>query len=233
MTAPATRLQLKPELPEPNWSPDPARTAAAPRSRASTRRREAVLDAALIVAAAGGYEAVHMRAVAERAGIAVGTLYRHFPSKTHLLVSALTRQFQRLDASCDWAAGGTTPRRRLERLTAYLHQRWQRDPLLTEAMTRAFVVADTRAATAVNQAAAVIERLLARALAGGKPTPLDQRVAGLIADIWLANLRAFIGQRASAADTRDRIDRATRQVLDGLASTAVQRGERELAPSGS
>jgi AcrR family transcriptional regulator len=218
VTVSDTGLHLKPELPEPDSSPDPAHTAATPRSRASTRRREAILDAALTVAAAGGYEAVQMRQVAERAGIAVGTLYRYFPSKTHLLVSALTREFQRLDATYDWTTSATTSEQRLDRLTADLHERWQRDPLLTEAMTRAFVVADTTAAAAVNLAAAVIERLLARTLSGGIPAPVDQRVAEVIADIWLANLTAFIGQRASAADTRDRIDRATRRVFDSLAT---------------
>lgn len=218
MTAPATRTPPKAPLSRADSPPDPAQATAAPHSRASTRRREAILDAALIVAAAGGYEAVQMRTVAQRAGIAVGTLYRYFPSKTHLLVSALTREFQRLEASYDWTASAATPQQRLARLTAYLHERWQQDPLLTEAMTRAFVVANTSDAAAVNKAAAVIERLLARTLGGGKPDPLDQRVAEVIADIWLANLTAFIGQRATAAETRDRIERATRRVLDSLSS---------------
>ena len=36
----------------------------------------------------GGYDAVQMRTVAERADVALGTLYRYFPSKIHLLVRA-------------------------------------------------------------------------------------------------------------------------------------------------
>lgn len=182
--------------------------------RASVGRREAILDAALAVAAAGGYEAVQMRAVAERAGIAAGTLYRHFASKTELLASALTREFQRLDASYDWAGSGTTPVQRLEQLTDHLHRRWQREPLLTEAMIRAFLGATTDAAHELDLAATVIERLLARALSGATPTPADRQVAAVIADIWLANLSAFVGGRVSADDTRGRIDRATCRVLD-------------------
>ena len=188
-------------------------TAGGLRSRASARRREAIMDAALTVAATGGYDAVHMRTVAERVGIAVGTLYRYFPAKTHLLVAALIREFQRLDASGDWATGASTPQQRLDRLTEHLHDRWQRDPLLTDAMTRAFVMADTRAAAELDRAAAAIETLLARTLAGGEPTPADLRVAGIVADIWLANPVAFLSDRVSAAETRDRIDRATRRVV--------------------
>lgn len=190
-----------------------AHTAGGLRSRASARRREAIMDAALAVAATGGYDAVHMRTVAERVGIAVGTLYRYFPAKTHLLVAALIREFQRLDASGDWATGACTPQQRLDRLTEHLHDRWQRDPLLTDAMTRAFVMADTRAAAELDRAAAAIETLLARTLAGGEPTPADLRVAGIVADIWLANLVAFISDRVSAAETRNRIDRAARRVV--------------------
>lgn len=188
------------------------------RSRTSTRRRDAILDATLTAAAAGGYEAVQMRVVAEQVGIAVGTLYRYFPSKTHLLVSALTREFQRLDASCDWSAIAATPQQRLEMLTARLHDDWQRDPQLTEAMTRAFAIADTTAARAVNQAANVIEQLLARTLDGGDPTDYHRQIAGLIADVWLANLAAFISKRATAAQARDHIDRAVQLLLSGEAA---------------
>jgi hypothetical protein len=49
-------------------------------------------------------------------------------------------------------------------------------------------------------------------------------VAGIISDIWLANLVAFSGHRATAADTRgDRIDRATRRVVTSAARPAVYR----------
>ncbi|MDZ7731933.1 MAG: TetR family transcriptional regulator [Acidimicrobiia bacterium] len=39
--------------------------------------------------AEGGYDAVQMRDVAARAGVALGTIYRYFSSKDHLLAAAL------------------------------------------------------------------------------------------------------------------------------------------------
>lgn len=218
MTATDTEAHPKRQQSQSDSPPVAPHPSPPPRPRTPTRHREAILDAALAVAAAGGYEAVRMRTVAERAGIAVGTLYRYFPPKTHLLVSALAREFGRLQAAQDWAATGTTPQQRLDRLTGYLHEHWQRDIHLTEAMTRAFVAADSTAAGALDEAAAVIERLLAHTLGGGTPGPLDQPVAELLADIWLANMTAFIGRRASAAQTRDRIDRASRRIVDRLAT---------------
>jgi AcrR family transcriptional regulator len=48
-------------------------------------REDAILAAATAVAGEGGMEAVQIAAVAERAGIAAGTVYRYFPSKTDLV----------------------------------------------------------------------------------------------------------------------------------------------------
>lgn len=48
-------------------------------------RREAILAAARAVAGEGGMAAVHIAPVAERAGIAAGTVYRYFPAKTGLV----------------------------------------------------------------------------------------------------------------------------------------------------
>lgn len=215
MTAASTSLSSEPLFSRgSSVAPDPDPNPAGSRSRASAGRRDAILDAALAIARTGGYDAVHMRTVAERVGIAVGTLYRYYPAKTHLLVAALTREFQRLDVAGDWTGGPGTPTQRLDRLTTHLHERWQCDPLLTDAMTRAFAMADTRAATELDLAAATITTLLARTLGAGEPTPAHLHVASIISDIWLANLLAVISGRLSAADARDRIDRATRRVVD-------------------
>src|SRR3954464_2450318 len=63
-------------------------------SAAQRERRKRILDATLALASKGGYDAVQMRTVAERADVALGTLYRYFPSKIHLLVSALTLELE-------------------------------------------------------------------------------------------------------------------------------------------
>jgi AcrR family transcriptional regulator len=58
-------------------------------------RRDAILTAARTAAAEGGMAAVHIVTVAERAGIAAGTVYRYFPGKTDLvaeLVAAISER---------------------------------------------------------------------------------------------------------------------------------------------
>src|SRR5436305_6214011 len=83
-------------------------------SAAQRERRKRILDATLALASKGGYEAVQMRTVAERADVALGTLYRYFPSKIHLLVSALARELQRVQDRIERSTiPGDTPFNRL------------------------------------------------------------------------------------------------------------------------
>src|SRR5688500_1386904 len=70
-------------------------------SRSQVERRKRILDAATALASRGGYEAVQMRDVAERAEVALGTLYRYFPSKVHLLVTLMHEQTAELTTRLD------------------------------------------------------------------------------------------------------------------------------------
>src|SRR5947207_13308564 len=83
-------------------------------SAAQRERRKRILDATRALASKGGYEAVQMRAVAERADVALGTLYRYFPSKIHLLVGALIEEFEQLhDKLFRKPVPGDTPTERM------------------------------------------------------------------------------------------------------------------------
>lgn len=53
--------------------------------------REAILAAAIDQLAVGGYASATVQAVASRAGVATGTVYRHFPSKADLFAEAFRR----------------------------------------------------------------------------------------------------------------------------------------------
>ena len=67
-------------------------------TRAQQARRQRVIDAAMELGLEGGYEAVQMRDVAARADVAMGTVYRYFTSKDHLLAAALVHWVEQLDA---------------------------------------------------------------------------------------------------------------------------------------
>jgi AcrR family transcriptional regulator len=59
------------------------------------RNRERVLEAAKVVFSAGGPDA-SLEAVARRAGVGIGTLYRHFPTREALFEAVYRREVQQL-----------------------------------------------------------------------------------------------------------------------------------------
>ena len=183
-------------------------------SAAQRDRHRRILDATLALASKGGYEAVQMRTVAERADVALGTLYRYFPSKIHLLVSALAREFERNQERLDRRPiPGETPYERVLYVLGRTTRSMQREPMLTEAMTRAFMFADPSAATEVNTVARLMERMFTKAMHEGEPSADDSAIARVIGDVWLSNLVAWVTRRASADDVSNHLELAARLLL--------------------
>ena len=183
-------------------------------SAAQRDRRNRILDATLALASKGGYDAVQMRAVAERADVALGTLYRYFPSKIHLLVSALAAEIERTQDKLDRKpVPGDTPYDRVLYVLGRMTKSMQREPMLTEAMTRAFMFADPSAAAEVNAVARLMERLFTRAMHDGEPTADEVAVARVIGDVWLSSLVAWVTRRASASDVSAQLELAARLLL--------------------
>jgi AcrR family transcriptional regulator len=72
-------------------------------------REQAILEAARALAIEHGMAAVQIAAVAERANIAAGTVYRYFPSKTDLVAELITavaaRELEAMRQAADAAPG--------------------------------------------------------------------------------------------------------------------------------
>jgi len=183
-------------------------------SPAQRDRRKRILDATMALASKGGFDAVQMRAVAERADVALGTLYRYFPSKIHLLVSALVLEFERTQEKLDRRPiPGDTPYDRMLYVLSRVTRTMQREPMLTEAMTRAFMFADPSAATEVNTVARQMVTMFTKAMHDGEPSADDIAIARVIGDVWLSNLVAWVTRRASADDVSSRLELAARLLL--------------------
>jgi AcrR family transcriptional regulator len=187
---------------------------------AQNERRRRIIDATIALATKGGYEAVQMRTVAEKAGVALGTLYRYFPSKIHLLVTGLAREFEKAQEKLNrQKIPGDTQE---ERVLFVLHRSTralQRNPQLTEAMTRAFMFADTSAAREVDIVATLAEQFFTKPMAEGEPTEEDRAIARVITDVWMSNLAAWVTRRASATDVSNRLELAVRLLLSDRKGT--------------
>ncbi|HJE59269.1 MAG TPA: TetR family transcriptional regulator [Nocardiopsis listeri] len=114
-------------------------------TRNQTQRRRRIVQTAAALAVRGGVEAMQMRSVAERAGVALGTLYRYFPSKMDLVVAVVTEELDLLEGgivrrppTADTASGRAVDV--LLRATRGL----MREPELADALVRSLIMAEVK-----------------------------------------------------------------------------------------
>lgn len=85
------------------------------RMRADARQNlDALLEAAKAVFAESGVDAP-VRAIAERAGVGVGTLYRHFPNRSDLISAVFRREMDACVDAADELAAAYPPGQALDR----------------------------------------------------------------------------------------------------------------------
>ena len=185
-------------------------------STAQRERRKRILDATIALASQGGFDAVQMRGVAEQADVALGTLYRYFPSKIHLLVSALGREFERVEAALrDKPVPGDDAADRVIWVLKKTTRGMQGDPHLTEALTRAFMFADASVATEIHNVGMLLTSMLTRAMHPGRTdlTSDDVAVARVLGDVWLSALVGWVTGRSNAEEVSVQIEVAVRLLL--------------------
>jgi AcrR family transcriptional regulator len=100
--------------------------------------RERLLTAARQLIEECGYGAASVLAIADRAGVAAGTLYRHFASKEELFVevfrSVCAGEERAMRAAADQLPDRATARERLETVLATFARRALRNPRLAWAL---------------------------------------------------------------------------------------------------
>ena len=157
---------------------------------ATSSTRERLLSAAQELIEEGGYGAASVIAIAERTGVAAGTLYRHFASKQELFVEVFRavceREERAMRAAADQAADGLPAGERLEVVLATFARRALRNPRLAWALIAepvdplvdaerlayrsryaSLIAEDLRAGIATGELPAQDVELTAAALVGG------------------------------------------------------------------
>ena len=102
-----------------------------------TSTRERLLAAARELIEEGGYGAASVAAIADRAGVAAGTLYRHFDSKQELFVEvfrAVCAREERAMKAASAQMAGDAATERLEEVLATFAKRALRNPRLAWAL---------------------------------------------------------------------------------------------------
>jgi AcrR family transcriptional regulator len=186
-------------------------------ARRLAARHAAIIAAARDAASEGGMAAVQIAAVARRAGIAAGTVYRYFPGKTDLVTALLKeiseREIGALRAAADIAPG---PLSALSAAIMTFAARALRHRRLTYAAIAEPVEAELDAARLVARKALAAEfaSLIASAVSGGH---LPDQDATLSAAALIGLLiEGLIGPLAPDATGRERA------VVQSLALVALR-----------
>ncbi len=88
---------------------------------------------------------MQMRTVAERAGVALGTLYRYFPSKMDLVVAVVSEEIDLLETSIERRPpASATPAGRAVDLLMRATRGLMREPELADALIRSLIVAEVQ-----------------------------------------------------------------------------------------
>lgn len=148
-------------------------------------RRQRVLVAALELATEGGYEAVQMRDVATSAGVALGTVYRYFPSKDALLLAVMVEWLGELERRVTRRppTGSTTVERIMDVIGRALRT-MDRQPRLTTAVIAAMTAGDPASVSAIEEVTRAIARILRAAFPAGVDPDVEAAAAKVLGHVW-------------------------------------------------
>ena len=140
-------------------------------------RRAKLIEAVIDLVREVGPSAVQVRDVAERSGTALGTVYRYFGSKEHLLATALCDWQERLTrrvliprAGDEAEEGDLT-----ERVLSYVRKEirgFARNPKIAELMVQVHVSSDPYARDALARMSSMNDQVMEKLLAGVAPSGL-------------------------------------------------------------
>ncbi len=190
--------------------------------RGRQERHRRVIEAAMSLASEGGYEAVTMRSVAERAQVATGTIYRYFSGKDEILTAGLagwlaqTRRLVETQRVEQAEAHSSTPCDRLHLLLDRMADSTDRHRMLIGALVRAVNSPDPAMQTHKLEVERQLRALVVSAIG---PTDDDRKinaegVARIIGHVWSSALSRWVGGLAPDGSVGDEL----RHAVDLLAA---------------
>jgi AcrR family transcriptional regulator len=190
-------------------------------------RRRRVVQAAVELAAEGGYDLVQMRDVAARAGVALGTIYRYFESKDQLLGAAFVEWVGELERRlAQRPPVGNNPVERVVDVLRRASRATERNQQLSSALITALVGGPPARQTTTpgpaksgsagryqDQVEQALVRILEGALQGMPPDARDG-VVRLLTHVWFAALIGWVHGWRGVRSVSDELEFAARFLLD-------------------
>jgi AcrR family transcriptional regulator len=176
-------------------------------------RRQRIIDTAMELAATGGYEAVIIKDVAAGAGVSLGTLYRYFSSKDHLLAEALLAWGSVLGERLrDSPPRGRSPASRVSSVFQRMARGVEQAPQLGIALTRALLSPDPSAFANREGLVAMMREWIDLAL-GDTPLPDREGVIAVLQHVCFSCMITLANGQKSAREVGDELARSARLLL--------------------
>lgn len=196
-----------------------ARDAAEPSSAEQRARFTRMLDAAAQLGAEKELERVQMHEVAKLAGVAIGTLYRYFPSKTHLFVAVMVDQIDQMsEGFARRAQPAATPQDEIFETLLRATRALLRRPLLANAMIQSTSTAKVTAIPDVARVDRQFRDVLFAAAGLEQVTENDSVLVRLLVSAWFGIIQSCLNGRISVPDAEDDLRTACRLLLADLSN---------------
>jgi len=186
-------------------------------TRGQAARRGRVLQAALKLGSEGGYDAVQMRDVATTAGVALGTIYRYFASKDHLLAAALVEWVDDLERRVTARPPrGDTTADRVVHVLRRATRAMEKEPRLSEAVVTAISSPDPGAARCQEDVSAAMVRILGVALGDDLDPDVKAQITRTLGHVWFSSLIGWVNGWSGIKQVGDEVEIACHLVLDRI-----------------
>ena len=193
------------------------RDAAEPSSEEQRARHVRMLEAAVELATEKEIARVQMHEVAKRAGVAIGTLYRYFPSKTHLFVAVMVDQIDRMGTGFKKSAPpGESPQDAVYNVLVRATRGLLRRPALSTAMIQSTSTANVASVPDAGKVDRAFRQIMLDAAGIEHPTEEDLTALRLLVQLWFGVIQSCLNGRVTIPDAESDIRKACDLLLVGL-----------------
>jgi AcrR family transcriptional regulator len=182
-------------------------------TEAQRARRQAVVDAGLVLLREWDYEQIQMRDVAEEAGVALGTVYNYFSSKEHLFAEVLIAWAATLAPNISRnPLRGRSDAARLTEVLQRSVRAFERQPQLARLVATLETTADTYASQTLAELRTATTPVYVAAMHDVDPARAEA-IVRVVDAVLASGLRSWVSGRISIGEVNDRLAEAVKLFL--------------------
>jgi AcrR family transcriptional regulator len=182
-----------------------------PAAPLSAELRQKIHETVISLTTRHGLDGWRISDLVDATGVSSRTIYKYFPSKEHLLLTSLveTSEIEYAKIRETTMRRARTPRTRVLRALQECTEGVMDSPELAQAMVRAWTSGQASIPPLLAGFEEGLKGTLAYVMAGGPPSPAQEKVAEVIEMVWVTSVIAW----TSGLRERDFVDTSIRRAL--------------------